>query len=156
MSRFTTQVLPSLLLASVLVVVGAAVFHTVTASTKLPDGPVALVWDKAACVACGMHVGEPPFAAQLTDTNGQTFAFDDTGCLFLYQDEHRPTVHSIYFHHYQQDRWIAAEAVAFVKVEVTPMGFGLGAVDAGTAGAIGLDAARQHCLSRLGDHGGKQ
>lgn len=153
MSKFTTNVLPLLLLGVVLSVVGGAILHTVTASSKPPDGPVAIAWDKAACVACGMHVGEPPFAAQLTDKNGKTVAFDDTGCLFAYVDQEKPDVHAIYFRHHREDRWVSAEQVAFVPIEVTPMGFGLGAVDAGTAGSIGYDEARRKCLLRVSGHG---
>ena len=42
----------------------------------LPEGPVDVAWDKSPCSACSMHVGEPPFAAQLTTTSGKTHVFD--------------------------------------------------------------------------------
>jgi copper chaperone NosL len=155
MTGFSSRVLPLALLAVVLVVVGSAIAFSVLASAKLPDGPVDVVWDKAACSACGMHVGEPPFAAQLTAKDGRTHAFDDPGCLFLYVEEHRPDVHSIYFHDHRGDRWIAADRVAFVAIDKTPMGFGIGAVDVGTPGAISLDEARRKCLERLTGHGGR-
>ena len=93
-----------------------------------------------------MHVGEPPFAAQLTTKTGETLAFDDPGCLFHYVEEHGPDVHAIWFHHVREDRWIAAAEVAFTAIEPTPMGFGIGAVDAGTAAAIDLEGARRRCL----------
>jgi hypothetical protein len=149
-----SRVLPFALLGVVLAVVGAAIGWSVLASVKLPDGPVDVVWDKAACAACGMHVGEPPFAAQLTTRDGRTQAFDDPGCLFLYVEEHHPEVHSMFFHDHGADRWLAADRVGFVAIEKTPMGFGLGAVPAGTPDAIGFDAARRKCLERLGGHGG--
>lgn len=155
MTGLVFRVLPYLLLGVVLSVVGGAIAWSVLASSKLPDGPVDIVWDKAACAACGMHVGEPPFAAQLTTTDGRTHAFDDPGCLFLWVEEHRPEVHTIYFRDHRSDRWIAESRVAFVPIEPSPMGFGLGAVDVGTPGAIGLDAARAKCLERLGGHGGR-
>ncbi|MBX3462768.1 MAG: hypothetical protein KF830_06330 [Planctomycetes bacterium] len=155
MTSLVFRVLPYLLLGVVLSAVGGAIAWSVLASSKLPDGPVDIVWDKAACAACGMHVGEPPFAAQLTTTDGRTHAFDDPGCLFLWVEEHRPEVHTTYFRDHRADRWIAESRVAFVAVEPSPMGFGLGAVDVGTPGAIGLDAARARCLERLGGHGGR-
>lgn len=153
--KLPAHALPLLLLAAVVAVVGIAVGFSVFASRRLPDGPVEIVWDKAACASCGMHVGEPAFAAQLTGKDGRTCAFDDPGCLFLYVEEHRPEVHAIWFHHWREPRWIAADGVAFAPVEVTPMGFGLGAVDAGTAGAVDLDAARRRCVARTPGGGGR-
>lgn len=155
MSSVGTRALPFLLLGLVLLVVGSAVTWSILASVRLSDGPVDIVWDKAACAACGMHVGEPPFAAQLTTKDGRTQAFDDPGCLFLYVEEHHPEVHSMFFHDHAKDGWIAPDRVAFVAVAPTPMGFGLGAVEVGTPGAIGLDEARRKCLERNSGHGGR-
>jgi len=151
----SSRVLPFALLTVVVATVGAAVAYAVLASAKLPEGPVDIVWDKAACAACGMHVGEPPFAAQLTTKDGRTQAFDDPGCLFLYVEQHHPELHSMFFHDHAADRWLAPDQVAFVAIDQTPMGFGLGAVAAGTPGAIGLDEARRKCLERLSGSGGR-
>jgi hypothetical protein len=74
--------------------------------------------------------------------------------LFAYIEQQRPEVHSAYFRHHREDRWIAADRVAFVPIEITPMGFGLGAVDVGTPSAIGYDEARRKCLERVSGHGG--
>ena len=123
----------------------AAVGYGIRSATRLPDGPVALHWDKAACAHCSMHVGEPRFAAQLTTTDGRTLAFDDPGCLFgLLASEH-PQVYAIWFHHLHEDRWLPAAAVAFAEVTPTPMGFGLGAVDPGTPAAISYAEAADRC-----------
>lgn len=156
MSTFSTRILPVAMLALVLAVVGGAITWSVIASGKLSDGPAEIVWDKAACAACGMHVGEPPFAAQVTTADGRVHAFDDPGCLFLWVEEAKPDLHSLFFRHHREDRWLGKQEVGFVVVEPTPMGFGLGAVDGGTPGAIDYDQARARCLQRAGGHeGGK-
>ena len=155
MSTFTDRLLPLALLSTVVLVVGGAVAWSVVASGKLPDGPADVVWDKAACAACGMHVGEPPFAAQLIDTSGRLHTFDDPGCLFLYVEEHRPPVHGIWFRHHREDRWLAPDRVAFALVDKTPMGFGIAAVDVGTPGAVDHDEARRRCLARTGHGDGR-
>lgn len=155
MSTFSDRLLPAALLAVVVAVVGGAVAWSVVASSKLPDGPADVVWDKAACAACGMHVGEPPFAAQLIDQGGRLHTFDDPGCLFLFVAEHHPAVHGIWFRHHAEARWIGADKVAFALVDKTPMGFGLAAVDLGTPGAIEHDEARRRCLARTGHGGGR-
>jgi copper chaperone NosL len=154
MTRFVTHVLPGLMLGIVLLIVGGAIAWSVFASAKPSTGPYEVVWDKAACAACGMHVGEPPFAAQATTEDGRQFAFDDPGCLFLWLAEQKPAVHSAYFRHCREDRWIAMGDAAFVAVEPTPMGFGFGAVPTGTAGAVDLDEVRRKCLERVSGHGG--
>ena len=125
MSPLPSRTLPFVLGALVLSAVGAAVAWSVYASTKPPEGPVDVVWDKSACSACGMHVGEPPFAAQVTTADGRSHVFDDPGCLFLWVHEHSPAVHTMFFHDHRSERWITADRVAFVEVQPTPMGFGI-------------------------------
>ena len=156
MSTFATRILPLSMVGIVLAVVAGAVTWSVMASQQPGDGPAAIVWDKAACAACGMHVGEPPFAAQVTTKDGRVHAFDDPGCLFLWIDEQRPDVHSTFFRHHGEERWIRGDAVGFVPADKTPMGFGLAAVDGSQRGAIDCDEARRKCLERTGRHGGQR
>jgi len=144
------------MLGLVLAIVAGAVAWSVMASTKVDDGPADIVFDKAACAACGMHVGEPAFAAQLTTKDGRVHAFDDPGCLFLFVAEQHPDVHTIFFRHHREDRWIARDKVAFVPAEPTPMGFGIAAVDDGAANGIDYEAARRKCLERTSGHGDKR
>jgi hypothetical protein len=101
-----------------------------------------------------MHVGEPQFAAQATTKDGRVHAFDDPGCLFLWLEEQRPDLHSVYFRHHREARWLAPNHVAFVAVTPSPMGFGFAAVDHDTPGAIDHDECRRRCLARAGGHGG--
>jgi len=155
MSQVVSRALPVVLLGVVLAVATGAVAWSVTASGKLPEGPVDVVWDKAPCAACSMHVGEPPFAAQLTTTGGDTHVFDDPGCLFLFVDKNELDIHSMYFRHLYEDRWIERDAVAFELREQTPMGFGIGAVDAGTADAISFEQARKKCIDRVSNYRSK-
>lgn len=117
--------------------VAVGFFVAVTLLQSLPEGPVAVVWDKEPCAWCHMHVGERAFAAQLQTRDRQVLNFDDPGCLFHYVHEHPDLdVHALYFHHLREERWVAADQAGFVRVSPTPMGFGFGAVDAGEPGAV--------------------
>lgn len=107
----------------------------------LPEGPVAAVWDHEACAFCRMHVGEPAFAAQLQTKDGQVLFFDDPGCLFETLDRDQPPVHAMYFRHMKEDRWLARDEVAFAPVAITPMGYGIGAVERNTDAALSVDEA---------------
>lgn len=138
--------LPLVLGGLLAIVVASTVGFAVFAATTLPDGPVDVIWDKAACSHCSMHLGEPQFAAQLTTTGGRTHFFDDPGCLFGYVAAAKPEVHATWFRHLREPRWLPESAVAFAVVEQSPMGFGIGAVDPGTPGALSLAAARERCL----------
>jgi hypothetical protein len=108
----------------------AAVALLVTSTSGPPDGPVAIAWDRTACEECHMHVGEPRFAAQIHTDDGEVLVFDDPGCLLRWADAHHARPHAVYYRHVREARWIPESRVAFVAISPTPMGYGLGAVDA--------------------------
>ena len=141
------RLLPILLLGVVVAVAIGGITFSVFFAGDRPDGPVDVVWDKAACAACGMHVGEPPFAAQLVTTDGHVYIFDDPGCLFQFAAHENPSVHGVWFHHRSEPRWLPSDQVSFVAATPTPMGFGLAAVDRGEPGALDLESARAKCLA---------
>jgi hypothetical protein len=143
-----------LAIVAVLGIAGWLVLGAVREAGRLPEGPVPVAFDRAACAHCRMLVGETSFAAQLQGQDGQIFDFDDPGCLLRFEAERRPAVHARWFHHLREERWLPGDAVAFVAVEPTPMGYGLGAVDAGTPGALSLDAARRHVEEVAARHRG--
>jgi hypothetical protein len=122
----------------------AAVAIAVARAQALPRGVIDIVWDQEACAHCRMHIGDPAFAAQVQTVDGRVLDFDDPGCMFRYLAEAKPDVHAIWVHEHVGARWLPCERAAFVHVARSPMGFGLGAVDSVTPGAIGWnDAARE-------------
>jgi hypothetical protein len=88
-----------------------------------------------------MLLGEPAFAVQLHTGDGDVLFFDDPGCYFSYLADHKPVVHVAWFHGLLEDRWLPESAVGFLPVATSPMGWGLGAVEAGTTGALSVAAA---------------
>lgn len=136
----------------VLIVIGAAV-AIIYVSGRPPSGPVEIVWDEEVCAECRMHVGERGFAVQLQTEGGEVLVFDDPGCALVYIDRTHPRIHALYFHHLEEDRWIAERDVAFVPVESSPMGYQLGAVDR-AAGSVSLAQAREQVLSLARARGG--
>jgi copper chaperone NosL len=119
------------------------------AACGAPEGVAPIVWDREACAHCRMLIGEPRFAAQLQTGDGRVESFDDPGCLLARLPEAGP-VRALWFHSVREDRWIPGDAVAFEAVPRTPMGYGLGAVDAGTPGAIPLAEAQARVAARAG------
>ena len=119
-----------------------------------PEGPQPIVWDREPCAHCRMLIGDPAFAAQLHTADGEVESFDDPGCLFARIAAREPAVHALWFHHVSEPQWLPAERVAFARVDPTPMGFGIGAVEAGTPGALSLEEARARVLERESGTGG--
>lgn len=137
--------------AGALAVLAVALWAVVGSRTP-PEGPVPVAWDRQPCAHCGMLLGEPAFAVQLHTTDGDVLFFDDPGCAFSHLAEHPTALHAAWFHDLRQHRWLPESAAAFVPVATSPMGWGLGAVQAGTAGALSVDAARALVLAgRRGD-----
>lgn len=140
-------------IAAAVVAVGlgvAAAVYVIGRSEALPTGPVEVVWNHTQCAECRMSVSERAYAAQLQTKDGQVLNFDDAGCLFRYADGDGPVVHAIYYRHVREDRWLSESAAAFVASGPSPMGYDLGAVDAGTAGALSPAQARTQVLQPAG------
>ncbi|HSM14084.1 MAG TPA: hypothetical protein VLA66_08440 [Thermoanaerobaculia bacterium] len=103
-----------------------------------PSGPVEPVWDRQACAYCSMHLGERGFAAQLQTDDGEVLFFDDPGCLLLWRSEHPDRQGAAYFHAHDAELWLPESGTGFVRVEISPMGWGFAAVEAGTPGATSV------------------
>ena len=114
------------------------------------QGPLPIAWGEEACAHCHMHVGDPRYAAQIVTRDGRAINFDDPGCALSYLDEMHPDAQATYFHHGTEDRWLRAPALAFATGGHTPMGFGLVAVNEGTAGALSLTEAQRVARARNG------
>jgi hypothetical protein len=117
-------------------------------SCRPAEGPQPILYDREGCAHCRMLISEPRFAAQLLGADGTVASFDDPGCLLAYQGEREEGAAGLWFHHLREDRWIEGAQVAFEPVDKTPMGYGLGAVDAGSTGALSLAAAREQVAAR--------
>jgi copper chaperone NosL len=118
------------------------------AACRRTAGPEPIVWDREPCAHCHMLISDPHFAAQLTTEDGEVLSFDDPGCLLATLEDRAPRVRALWFHHVREERWLDAAQVAFEEGDATPMGYGLGAVDAGTPGALSLDQARLRVATR--------
>ena len=142
--------------AALIVVVGvAAALFFIMRSEALPSGPVDVVWDHTQCAECRMSVSERAYAAQLQTIDGQVLNFDDPGCLFQYERDTRVAVHAVYYQHVREERWLPEAEAAFIEAGPSPMGYDLGAVAAGTAGAFDPAEARMRSLPAPAGGGGE-
>jgi hypothetical protein len=114
------------------------------------EGPQPIAWDREPCAHCRMLISEPHFAAQLETGDGEVRSFDDPGCLLAALAAGPLRVRTLWFHHLREDRWLDGAQVGFLPGMRTPMGYGLGAVDAGTPEALTLEQARARVAARGG------
>jgi hypothetical protein len=132
-------------------IVGAIVAFVVVSNRQVPEGPVPVVWDKTACAHCVMHLGDPRFAAQLTTTSGDTFFYDDPGCLFLHRRtllETSTKIHAMWFCDMNGNGWLSQQDVAFLATEGSPMDFGFGAIQRGFPTEVLLENVDRTFLKR--------
>jgi copper chaperone NosL len=134
--------------AGTLLALGAALLLLLVRELQTPpEGPEPVAWDRVRCARCGMLVGQPGFAAQIHTHAGEVLNFDDPGCLLLHELESAGEARAVWFHHVREERWISGLTAGFVGADSTPMGYGLGAVDASSA-ELTYDEAREHALAR--------
>lgn len=130
-------------------VIGAAALAVaLLGPAESPKGVRLIAFGRESCAQCGMTISDPRFAAQLQTTAGDIYDFDDPGCLLSFLRQHHPEVRAIYFHAFDTDTWLNAEKVALVGGKQSPMGYGLGAVSEGTAGAMSLAEAQRYLQAR--------
>jgi copper chaperone NosL len=121
------------------------------AACEPADGPTPIAFDREPCAHCRMLISDQAFAAQLQLDGEDPLSFDDPGCLLRYRAERQPHSRAAWYHHLREARWIPESEVAFVRVPLSPMGYGIGAVDRGTPDSFALEDAEQYVRSPRGE-----
>ena len=130
------------------------------------SGPEQVRWDQEPCTRCVMSISEPNFAAQIRGGPAggpqQLNKFDDLGCAIIWLDQQawkdNPRV-EIWVGEHQTGEWIDAQQAYYVKNQLSPMNYGLGAQREAAPGAIDFAAAREYIYKIEQDinlHGGKK
>ena len=128
------------------------------------SGPVEVRWDRDVCERCVMAVSDPHFSAQIrggpAGGEQKVYKFDDLGCAVIWldkQDWKDSPDNEIWVNHYQTDEWIDAQTAHYIKDQLTPMNYGLGAQLEATPEALSFDEAKTHIYKieeELNLHGG--
>lgn len=90
--------------------------------------PVALAPEDM-CSYCRMAISEKRYAAELLDSEGRAFKFDDIGCMANFVQRDKPNVKSVayYVMDFDDRTWIKAEDAYYVRSTelTTPMSGGV-------------------------------
>lgn len=115
------------------------------------SGPLDVKWDRFACERCRMVLSDRHHAAQVRvpEPNGRSrvLFFDDIGCALVwmedkpFRDDPRT---EIWVTDWRTGAWLDARKAQYVKGQVTPMEFGLGAQPEAAADTLDYAAAKVH------------
>jgi hypothetical protein len=149
-----------LLLASILML---TTLFLVSCGQK-QTGPADVKWDRTACDRCQMMLSDRKFSAQVRvfpkEKRSKVYQFDDIGCATLWLDktdwEGDPKT-QIWVTDYKTGDWINARTANYVKDQLSPMNYGLGATNNETKNTLTFKEAKSHIKeveSKLNIHGG--
>lgn len=147
-----------------LLVISSILFFLAGCGNNNQTGPVEVKWDRNACHRCQMMLSDRNFSAQVRvfpkAKRSKVYKFDDMGCAVLwleqqaYKDDPKT---EIWVNDYKTKQWLDAKKAWFVKGEISPMGYGLGAEKEKTEGALNFNQAVKHIEDvekKLNIHGG--
>ncbi len=81
------------------------------------------------CSECNMDVESLDYAAEIITRNGNTYFFDDIGCVVLWLKNHHPDISRLVTRTQDTHRWIDAQKAWYVRTAHTPMGYGFAAYE---------------------------
>ena len=110
--------------------------------------PVELVWDRAVCKMCRMAVSDNRYAAQIVDTNGRAFFFDDIGCAVLWLNNQKKMANArIWVNDKESSEWIEARQANWIYGDQhTPMGYGFAATKSAVENSLDFQTVTKRIL----------
>ncbi|MER3524750.1 MAG: hypothetical protein C4326_12025 [Ignavibacteria bacterium] len=87
--------------------------------------PVA-IFPEDICGQCRMAISDERFAAEIIDSDGEAYKFDDIGCMVKSRSRHTDMkINAIFLKDYETKEWIPYERASIVETSIeTPMGSG--------------------------------
>ena len=127
------------------------IFFISACGKEQTTGPVDVRWDREICARCAMAVSDRNFSAQVRggrkDKKAKVYKFDDVGCAVIWLDKQnwKDDVRTeIWVNDHRNGKWINAKTAWYVKMNNTPMDYGLGAQTEKAEGALTFEQAKKH------------
>ena len=126
-------------------------------------GAVEPKWDRDACERCRMVLSDRFHAAQVrhgkAGERSRVHLFDDIGCAVIWLDKQPwkdDADTQIWVADHRNGEWIDARAATYIKGQLTPMEYGLGARASPAPEGLSFDQAKAHVFDvekRFNVHG---
>ena len=88
------------------------------------------------CSECNMDVEDLDYMAEIITEEGNTFFFDDIGCVVLWLKNHSPKIARMVTKTGDTHRWIDVTKAWYSRTDATPMGYGFAAYENKKEGMI--------------------
>ena len=98
------------------------------------------------CAQCKMDVKALDYATQAVTKNGDTYFFDDIGCMVLWLKEHQTETVKLYVKTVDTHKWLEADKAHYSRIAPSPMGYGFAAVEASKEGLVSFEKMRDLML----------
>lgn len=108
--------------------------------------PVEIQPKEYQCSQCNMDVERLSYAVELITKEGNTYFFDDIGCLVLWIEANHPDVHSILTQTQDTQKWIDAKQAYYSRTAASPMGYGFAAYEKKKPSLIGYEEMKLFML----------
>ncbi len=115
--------------------------------------PVPIRWSKDVCAQCGMLIVDRHHAAEITNpVIGKAYKFDDIGDAVVWAKHNHASdwlkESKIWVTDSKTGKWLNARKAYWVKGQITPMGYGLGALSKLEPGAFKWKEAVSYLLQK--------
>jgi copper chaperone NosL len=128
------------------------------------QGPVEVKWDRDTCERCRMVLSDRLHSAQVRiptpDGRSRIYRFDDIGCAVIWLEDQAlrdDPATEIWVNDWRNGDWIDARAATYLRGQVTPMEYGLGAQPERAPDGLDFAQAKAHVFdveARFNVHGG--
>jgi copper chaperone NosL len=128
------------------------------------QGPVEVKWDRDTCERCRMVLSDRLHSAQVRvptpDGRSRVYRFDDIGCALIWLEERAERddpATEIWVNDWRTGDWIDARTATYLRGQVTPMEYGLGAQPEAAPDGLDFAQAKAHIFdveARFNVHGG--
>lgn len=138
-----------------LLLAGLAMLFLAACSIDPGNGPGDVKWDRDACERCRMVLSDRKHSAQIRyfpadKKRSKLLKFDDIGCALIWLED-KPWKDDPKTQLWVADRngggWLNARDAIYIKGDVTPMEYGLGAQEAAVEGGLDFAQAKAHIFA---------
>jgi len=91
------------------------------------------------CSDCNMDVEDLNYAAEIITNNGNTYFFDDIGCVVLWSQKHKQEIAKMFTQTLDTHKWIEVKKAWYSRISPSPMGYGFAAIENKKEGLILYD-----------------